>query len=371
MKYNGVDLSTWLSEEQLGAKYYLNGEQKDLLEILKQFGINSVRLRLWHNPKSETGEAYGAGDNDLANTILMAKRVKQAGMSFLLDIHYSDFWTDPGKQYKPKAWVGLSYEELVAALENYTIEVMETLIREGAAPDLVQVGNELSNGLLWPDGLVPEYEHIAELVSAGIRGVRKVDKDIPIMIHLDNGGKQELYRTWFDNYMNYCTEKYPDGLDYQIIGLSYYPFWHGTLAELEANMRMVAERYQKQLVVAEVSMGYTMDDYSRYENLLPTERKGMATREELVAKIEYPMTKDGQKDFMEDLLTRLESIPGTLGYYYWEPAWIPLPGCGWATEASLAYIHDCGPCGNEWANQALFDYDGNALPALEVLRKHQ
>ena len=370
MKYIGADLSTWLAEESCGAVYYDNGKEENLLQLLKRYGFNSVRLRLWNDPKSESGERYGAGDNDLERTIATAKRVKEAGMSFLLDLHYSDFWTDPGKQFKPKAWEGLSYGELVSEMERYTEAVLKELIKAGVTPDLIQVGNELSAGLLWPDGRVPEYRHIAELVAAGIKGVRKVLPDIPVMLHLDNGGNRELYRTWFDEYMKYCTEEFPHGLDYQLIGLSYYPFWHGTLSELEENMRMVAERYHKELIVAEVSMGFTMEDYSKYERLPANTRKGMATGEELVAKIEYPMTEKGQADFMEDLLTRLESVPGACGFYYWEPAWIPVPGCGWATEASLKYINDKGPCGNEWANQALFDYSGNALPALNVIRKH-
>lgn len=371
MKYIGADLSTWLSEEELGAAFYDHGQKKELTEILKDYGFNSVRLRLWNDPNSEDGEPYGAGDNDLKKTIQMAKRVKKAGMSFLLDIHYSDFWTDPGKQFKPKAWEKLSYPELVKQVETYTTEVVRTLCEEGCEPDLIQVGNELSNGLLWPDGKVPEYRAIAEFVSSGIKGVREVLPSVPIMIHLDNGGKQELYRTWFDNYMKYCEEEFPYGLDFQIIGLSYYPFWHGTLAELEANMRMVEERYHKELVVAEVSMGFTMEDYSSYEKIPSEKRKGMATREELVARIEYPMTEQGQADFMKDLLTRLKSIPEAEGFYYWEPAWIPLPGCGWATEASLRYMNDPGPCGNEWANQALFDYDGNALPAFAAIRDNR
>jgi arabinogalactan endo-1,4-beta-galactosidase len=171
-----------------------------------------------------------------------------------------------------------------------------------------------------------------------------------------------MYRDWFDHYME-------RGEDFQIIGLSYYPFWHGTFADLEHNMRDIAERYGKELVVAEVSMGYTMEDYQAYEQLADEQRKGMATKPALAEKIEYPMTPQGQSDFMERLMELIVSIPGGKGkgFFYWEPAWIPVPGSGWATPESLKYMKDPGPCGNEWANQALFDYEGNALPALETI----
>lgn len=139
---------------------------------------------------------------------------------------------------------------------------------------------------------------------------------------------------------------------------------------LNDNMNDIAKRYGKDLIVAEVSMGYTMDDYKDYEKLADEERKGYATKPALVEKIEYPMTVQGQYDFMEDFLNRISHIDDGKGkgFFYWEPAWIPVPGSGWATPASLKYIQDPGPCGNEWANQALFDYEGNALPTLKLIR---
>lgn len=359
----GMDISTLLEVEKCGGRFFDEGREEDALSILKRYGTNAVRLRLWNDPYSESGEPYGAGTNDLAVTMTLAKRAKRMGLQILLDFHYSDFWTDPGKQFVPKAWRGKNAEELEQALFSYTKETLSAMKEEGVLPDLVQVGNELSNGLLWPLGQVPAYDNIARFVSAGIRGVRAVDGEIPIMIHLDNGGNNELYRRWFDEY---CKR----GEDFQIIGLSYYPFWHGSLQMLTDNMKDIAQRYQKELIVAEVSMGYTMEDYAAYEKLSVGERKGYATKPALVEKIEYPMTKQGQCDFMEDFLSRIAEVPDDRGrgFFYWEPAWIPVPGSGWATESSLAYIEDKGPCGNEWANQALFDYDGNALPALKVIR---
>ncbi len=357
----GMDISTLIEEEACGAKYYDHGIEKDLLDILKDYGVNSVRLRLWNDPYSETGEPYGAGTNDLEKTIRLAKRAKAAGMGFLLDLHYSDFWADPGKQNVPKAWRGYSKEELVNAVYDYTVSVMRTLHENDVAPTMVQVGNEITNGLLWPTGKKPEYDAIAAYVSSGIRAVKAVDGNVPIMIHLDNGGFNEMYVDWFDHYME-------RGEDFDVIGLSYYPFWHGTLDQLEFNMKDMARRYGKELIVAEVSMGFSMEDYRKYEGLPESDLKGMATRQELVEKLEYPMTKQGQAFFMQDVMKRIAKVNGGRGFYYWEPGWIPVPGCGWATEAALCYTKEQGPGGNEWANQALFDYEGNALPALEKIR---
>ena len=364
MKFvKGMDLSTLLELERCGAKYYDNGEERDLLAIMKSYDVDTIRIRLWNDPWSETGESYGAGENDLKTSLEIAKRVTAAGFGVLLNFHYSDFWADPGKQIKPKAWADYDVKELEQAVYDYTLESMRTFLDAGVNITMVQVGNELSNGLLWPEGKVPNYDNIATFVNAGIRAVRKADATIPVMIHLDNGGNNALYREWFDNF----TKR---GEDFEIIGLSYYPFWHGSLQMLNDNMNDIAERYGKDLVIAEVSMGYTMEDYKNYEKLSDEDRKGYATRPALVEKIEYPMTKQGQYDFMEDFLNRISHIKGGKGkgFFYWEPAWIPVPGSGWATPASLKYMNDPGPCGNEWANQALFDYDGNALPTLSLIR---
>lgn len=363
--YKGMDISTLLEVESCGGKFYDHGENKDLLDILQSYDVNAVRLRLWNDPYSEDGEPYGAGTNDLPTTIALTKRAKAHGMDVLLDLHYSDFWADPGKQRVPKAWRGMNAEQLEKAVYDYTRDVLLKLKEENAYPDLIQVGNEVTNGMLWPLGKMPEYDNLARFINAGIRAVRSVDKDMPIMIHLDQGGNNAMYIDWFDHYME-------RGEDFQIIGLSYYPFWHGGLDKLLYNMNDLAQRYGKELIVAEVSMGYTMEDYAEYEKLAPNERKGYATKPESVENLQFPMSKEGQKDFMKAVFDVIDQIPENKcrGFFYWEPAWIPVPGSGWATEASLPYIEEKGPCGNEWANQALFDYDGNALPALEVVRDY-
>ena len=364
MKFiKGMDISMVKELEHYGASYRLNGKKEDLFAILKTCGTNNVRIRIWPDPYDENGNSYGGGGNDLETTIEIAERTVQSGMDFMLDFHYSDFWADPGKQIKPKAWKDFGVDELEQAVYDFTLENLTKIIEAGVNVTMIQVGNELSNGLLWPEGKVPNYDNIAKFVNAGIRACRKVNADIPIMIHLDNGGNNELYVRWFTNFIE-------RGEEFEYIGLSYYPFWHGSLDQLEFNMNDIAKRFNKDLIIAEVSMGFTMDSYQEYEKLADSERKGYATKPELVEKIDYPMTIEGQADFTKDFLNRVANVVDDhgKGFFWWEPAWIPVPGSGWATPASLKYMNDPGPCGNEWANQALFDYDGNVLPALDVIK---
>ncbi len=359
----GADVSSLLEVERCGGTFYNHGQQNDALTILKEHGVNMVRLRLWNDPYSPKGEPYGAGSCDLDCVTTLARRAKDLEMDWLLDLHYSDFWADPGKQTVPKAWEGLSELELARAVRAYTAQVLDALKEAGVPPQMVSVGNELSCGLLWPMGKTPRYDVITRLVSAGEEAVRAFDPSLPVMLHLDNGGNNALYREWFDNYFANA------GADFEYIGLSYYPFWHGTMADLGANLRDISERYRKKLMIAETSMGFTMEDYQRYEDLPAEARKGMATRPALVEKIEHPMTPEGQRAFLRDLIVLLRNTPRTVGYCWWEPCWLPVPGSQWATPAGCAYVGESGPGGNEWANQALFDYDGNALPALEELKK--
>lgn len=360
----GMDLSSLLEVEHAGGRFYDHGTERDAMDILKDYGMNTVRLRLWNDPFTEDGISYGGGGNDIETVLTLAKRAADRGIGWILDFHYSDCWADPGKQTIPKAWRGKSVSELEQAVYDFTLQVLLRCQSKKRMPKLVAVGNELSAGLLWPYGKVPEYGNIAKFLSAGIRAVRDVDPAVPVMLHLDNGGCQELYRSWFDAYFEH------GGADFEYIGLSYYPFWHGTLQMLKDNMEAAALRYHKKMLVTEVSSGFTLKDYKEYEKLEDGQRKGMAANAELAAKVPYPMTEQGQADFMADFLKTVCETPDGLckGFCYWEPAWIPVPGSQWASAPAWEYMGEKGPGGNEWANQALFDYDGNVLPALSVIR---
>lgn len=361
----GMDLSSLLEVEECGGRFSDHGVPGGAMEILKDYGMNLVRLRLWNDPRSPEGESYGAGENDLPHTITLARRARAMGLDWMLDFHYSDFWADPGKQYPPKAWQGLDAAGLEGAVYDFTRATLERLKEEDLLPAIVAVGNELSNGLLWPLGRTPNYDNIARFVNAGIRAVRETAPGAAVMIHLDNGGNNQLYRTWFDSYFA------AGGADFEYIGLSYYPFWHGTMEDLRRNMDDIALRYHKDLIVAEVSTGFTLEDYQAWEKLPDGERKGMAANARLAAGVEYPMTPQGQCDFFRDLGAVIRQVPEERGkgFVCWEPAWLPVPGSQWATPPALSYIREQGPGGNEWANQALFDYDGRALPALETIRE--
>ena len=188
----GMDLSTMLELERCGAKYYDQGKEKDILDIMKDYDVDTIRLRLWNHPYSESGEAYGAGCNDLAETIAIGKRVTDAGFGVLLNFHYSDFWADPGKQIKPKAWAFYNADQLEQAVYDYTKESLQAVLDAGVHVTMVQVGNEVTNGLLWPEGQKPNYDNIARFISAGIKACREVKAEIPLMIHLDNGGNNEM-----------------------------------------------------------------------------------------------------------------------------------------------------------------------------------
>ncbi len=356
----GADLSSLAEVEACGAKFSDDKGERDAMTILCDHGMNMLRLRLWNDPYSESGEPYGAGCNDFDRTVELARRAKALGIYWMLDFHYSDFWADPGKQIVPKAWRGLDADALCGALYSYTKDVLTRLSSLGVAPDVVAVGNEITNGILWPYGKTDNFPTLVKLLNSGIKAVREAAPDAAVMLHLDNGGKNELYRFWFDSYFE------NGGDDFDVMGLSYYPFWHGTMADLAANMNDMARRYGRDLIVAETSMGFSLDDYGKFEMLNPAERKGGAATEKLAAAIEYPMTKEGQTKFLADLTDAIKAVPDGRGrgFVYWEPAWVPVPGSHWSLPAGLEYTGEKGPGGNEWANQALFDYDGRANPAL-------
>ena len=358
--YRGADLSTLEEVERCGGRFFDDGREDDAMRILRRHGVNLVRLRLWNDPYGPNGEPYGAGTCSLPRVVRLARRARALGMDVMLSFHYSDFWADPGKQLIPRAWRRLDADALADAVYAYTASVLETFAANGVTPRLAAPGNELTNGLLWPHGQTPRFDRIARYVSAGLAAIRAHDSTIQTVLHLDNGGSAALYRDWFDRYFA-CG-----GADFDVIGMSYYPFWHGTMDMLRENMAVVSGRYDRDVLIVETSMGFTLRDYASCEALPPDRRKGPAATERLAASVAWPMTPAGQARFLRELTASVRQVPGGRGrgVVWWEPAWLPVPGSGWANEAALPYIGDPGPGGNEWANQTLFDYKGNVLPAL-------
>ena len=361
----GMDVSTLAEVERCGGKFRLGGREGDALQILRDCGANLIRLRIWNDPKAEDGAPYGGGGNDLETTLQIAARAKALGLDWMATFHYSDFWSDPGKQRMPKTWRGMDAEAMAGAVYDFTKSALLEMKRRDLMPACVCIGNEITNGLLWPLGQVPNYRNIAAFVSAGLRAAREVSPFTKTMLHLDAGGNNPLYRAWFEGYFA------AGGADFDLIGLSYYPFWHGPLSDLKDNLNDLAARFGRDMVIVETAMGFTQKSYARYEGLSDGRRKGPCAKPELAVRVPYSMTPKGQADFLRDLAAVIRQVPGgkCLGFVYWEPAWLPVPGSGWATEPALEYIQEQGPGGNEWANLCLFDYEGHALPALEKLRE--
>jgi len=245
-KMLGADISFLPELEARGMKFSDNGIERDAIQILKDHGFNYVRLRIFNDPERDSGYSPGKGFCDLANTKKMAKRVKDAGMKLLLDFHYSDYWADPGKQYKPAAWRGLSFEELKKAMYDYTKDVIQQLKDQGTTPDMVQIGNEINHGIIWPDGNVSNFDGLAQLINAGTAATKAVDPSITMMLHVALGGQNDESVFFIDNML-------ARGVYFDVIGESYYPKWHGTLDDLRDNLSDLVRRYGKDVIVVEYS----------------------------------------------------------------------------------------------------------------------
>lgn len=246
-KMLGADISFLPELEAKGMKFYdLDGKEKDAINILKEHGLNYVRLRIFNDPARDSGYSPGKGFCDLEHTKQMAKRAKAAGMKLLLDFHYSDYWADPQKQYMPAAWRGKSITDLKTAVFDYTKMVMQSLKDQGTTPDMVQVGNEINHGMIWPHGEINNLDSLAQLIYAGVQGVKAVAPSTTIMLHIALGGQNDESRFFIDNMFN-------RGVPFDVIGLSYYPKWHNTLADLDYNLDDLATRYNKDVIVVEYS----------------------------------------------------------------------------------------------------------------------
>ncbi|MFF2267394.1 arabinogalactan endo-beta-1,4-galactanase [Cellulosimicrobium cellulans] len=355
----GVDLGMLAEVEDKGGQFFQDGVEGDAVEILADAGSNMVRLRLWVDPYTMNGEPYGGGTNDLASTIVAAQRAKAEGMDVLLDFHLSDWWADPGTQTKPKAWRNLTSSQLVTTVHDYTEDVITQMRAAGVVPEMVQMGNEISAGVLWDEGriggAVTDFGPLAELLTAGFDGVDDAllpGEDIEKVLHIDHGGDNNLYRWWFDGIL-------AEGVDFDIIGLSYYPFWHGTMGELKYNLNDLASRFGKELLVVETAYGWTLDDGDGLINSFYTAEEATGG---------YPATVAGQTAYLRDLRDIVQGVPGGLGrgIIWWEPAWLPVEGAHWGSEAGKEDNDDGGILSNPWDNQTLFDFDGNALSTLGV-----
>ncbi|MBA4323274.1 MAG: hypothetical protein C0408_10710, partial [Odoribacter sp.] len=242
----GADISFTPQMEARGRIFRVKGEEKDIMRILADNGFNYIRLRLFVNPEKEKGYSPVQGFCGLDYTKQMALRAKKYGLKLLLNFHYSDYWADPQQQYKPENWKELDFAALNDSLRNYTKRVLMALKEQGTLPEMVQIGNEINHGMLWPDGHIGNPDNLAELLKTGVAAVKDVDTSIVIMMHIALGGQNRESVFWLDNMI-------ARGVDFDVIGLSYYPRWHGTLDDLKFNTNNLIKRYKKDINVVEYS----------------------------------------------------------------------------------------------------------------------
>lgn len=337
----GADFSDLAFFVSRGVAYKDGGKAMDGFHILKNHGFNCIRLRLWTSSASQAAaNPYNYGNN-LAYTVPLAVRVKKAGLLFSLDFHYSDTWADPGKQFTPAAWTNLDFTQLVAEMRRYDSNTIATFAAAGAMPDFVQVGNEITGGMLWPLGRVSghgggSWTNLAQLMKAATQGIQEgataAGAKMPkIIVHIDRGADWNTTEWFFDN-LN--AQKVP----YDIIGESYYPFFHGPLTNLSICLSNAAVRFHKPVIVAEVAFPWT-NLATRWTNKL----------------YGFDPTVSGQVEFMSAVRKVVDSVPDHLGagIFYWGAEYQPIRGGG----------------GGGFSTASLFDFQGNLLPAADVLGK--
>ena len=350
----GADVSMLKQLEDNGAKFYdENNKETECMSILKNNGVNYIRIRTWVNPVDEKGKPLGGGNNNKETTVFLIERAKKLGFKVLLDFHYSDFWADPAKQDKPALWKDLKGVQLENKLYEYTKDILLTLKEKNISPDMVQIGNELNGGMVWPNGKtwkqgdesIGGYDGFIGLLNAGIKAVKEITPNAKIMIHLANGGDNELYRRVFDQ----ITAK---KVDFDIIGLSFYPYWHGTFDDLQKNLNDISKRYNKDVIVVEIAYAYTLKDGDGFSNIF-------GANEEITGG--HIASVESQKTIIKKVMNTLANVPNGKGkgFFYWEPDWIPTDGAGWKTGE-----------GNGWDNQAMFDFKGKVLDSLKVFMEN-
>jgi len=318
----GADVSFLAKCEQDRVVFKENGQPKDVLAMLREHHYNWIRLRLFVDPAASADKL----PNDLPYTRALAKRAKALGFHFLLDLHYADSWADPGKQPTPAAWSKLKHKQLVEQVFNYTRDTIAAFAAQGVMPDMVQVGNEVTNGMLWPDGKLPEnWDNFTDLLKAGIAGIdagRGAASRPRIMIHIERSGSYDAATWFFDSLRDHHVS-------FDVIGLSYYPMWHGSLANLRGNLHDLALRYRRPIIIVESA-----------QNWIPS---GEAPK-----KADFPETPEGQLEFLRAVDAAVRAIPDHLGQgiFWWEPA-------------------AAGPI----AGRSFFDNSGNVLPVISAFDK--
>lgn len=363
----GADISSVISLENSGVKFYdFSGNEQDIFVTLAQNGVNYIRVRVWNDPFDAAGNGYGGGNCDIETAILIGKRAAAAGLKLLVDFHYSDFWADPSKQQTPKAWADMDIDQKCTALYDYTLDCLTKLKKAGVDVGMVQLGNETTTGLAGEH----TWMNICALMAAGAKASREVNKNTLIAVHFTNPENAANYEKFARN-----LDKY--NLDYDVFASSYYPYWHGTLDNLTAILKKIADTYGKKVMVAEMSYAYTAEDSDFNANIIGEEKNYTKN---------YPLTVQGQATAVAETIRAVADVgEAGIGFFYWEPAWISVGGAsfeensvlwekygsGWASSYSAEYDPDDAGIyygGSAWDNQAMFDSTGHPLESLKIFK---
>ena len=346
--FRGADLSFTPQELATGATFSLDGRRGTPVSIMHAAGANYVRMRLWVNPP--------AGYSDLATDLALARQVHEAGMRIYLDIMYSDFWADPQHQNIPAAWQGQDLGQLTSTVRSYTQQVISAFAGQGTPVDMVAIGNEIRNGILWPIGEIDYstntgWSNLADLLKAGVTGAEAGNPTghrLLIMMHYDQGGSSTLSAAFF-------SELESLGVPFDVIGLSYYPFFHGTISAMRANVDSLAVQFRKPIVIAETQYAWTLAN----GNSPLGDSTGDFVWQPSQLSPGYPASPGGQLSFVTDEVSVLAQIPDGLGagLFYWAPDWIP--GVPWEPGTGI---------GSPNVNLTLFDFGGAALPSIGIFQ---
>jgi len=332
MTMMGADVSTLQRSQELGQKYYdANGVEQEPLVILKNLGVNYIRLRVWVNPIS--------GYNNKEKILQYAQQVKANGLKLMIDFHYSDTWADPGKQYKPAAWASHNISQLQTDVYNHTYDVCSALKAQGTTPDSIQIGNEINMGMLWDDGKIinNNFTNLGLLLKQGYNAVKACNSSTQVIIHTATVESDSTARWFYDGIRN-------QGVSWDITGLSYYCFWHGSMSNMTSVVSDMISRYGKPVVIAETAYPFTTADADAEPNVISSSSPCSG----------YQATWTGQANNFAAVQAAAKS-GGAIGVFYWEPTWVAIDGNGWDPA-------DINGTGDGWDNMAIFDWSGNINP---------
>jgi arabinogalactan endo-1,4-beta-galactosidase len=334
LNMRGADVSSLQRALDQGQVYYnASGTQQHPLDILQSIGVNYIRLRVWVNPVS--------GYNNMSKVVAFAPQVKSRGMKLLIDLHYSDSWADPGKQWPPSAWSSHNLTQLQTDVYNHTLSVCNALKNAGATPDMIQVGNEITPGMLWENGRIVNnnFANVSALIKQGYNAVKACNASTQVMLHIDKGGDNAAARWWYDGVK-------AQGVQWDVTGLSYYCFWHGTVSAMQSNVADIKARYGKPVVIVETSYPFTTGNGDAFGNVITASTPCSG----------YPASTTGQVNFFNAVKTAVQNGGGE-GVFWWEPTWVGTPGNGWDPT-------NINGTGSEWDNQAIFDFNFRLLPNI-------